>query len=347
MFSRTVLLHLFQPGKLKFYSRILTRQKLALKRRNLLLGRGETVPGIIILSTTRQCNLNCTGCYNHYRPVRPPGKGLHINRISYMFREACDMGTGIIILAGGEPFLRMDILERASGFSQIIFPVFTNGTLLDEEKIRFLKDNPHIIPILSLEGTEAATDIRRGEGLYGKVMKAAEALKRNRIFYGVSVTLTRHNTDDILDGGFVPLMLSRGARTFFFVEYTPAGPQDASNCLSENQKKKVSAKRDEFQKRKRALFINLPGDEESYGGCLAAGRGFIHISPEGDLEPCPFAPFSAANIAECTLKEALSSDFIRTLRENRHLLGESRGGCTLWNNREWVARKLESSLSTG
>ena len=45
-----------------------------------------------------------------------------------------------------------------------------------------------------------------------------------------------------------------------------------------------------FHNKYRALFVNVPGDEKDFGGCLSAGRGFVHVSAEGDLEPCPFAP---------------------------------------------------------
>ena len=36
------------------------------------------------------------------------------------------------------------------------------------------------------------------------------------------------------------------------------------------------------------LFFSVPGDEKKFGGCLSAGRGFVHISVSGDLEPCSF-----------------------------------------------------------
>ena len=44
-----------------------------------------------------------------------------------------------------------------------------------------------------------------------------------------------------------------------------------------------------FRNKYRALFFNVPGDEKDVGDCLSAGRGFVHVSAEGDLEPCHFA----------------------------------------------------------
>ena len=85
-----------------------------------------------------------------------------------------------------------------------------------------------------------------------------------------------------------------------------------------------------------ALFIGFPGDEDTYGGCLAAGRGFVHVSPSGDLEPCPAAPVSDANLSGVSLKDALHSPFLGTIRRHHNLLTETTGGCALRANREWV-----------
>ena len=88
------------------------------------------------------------------------------------------------------------------------------------------------------------------------------------------------------------------------------------------------------------LMVTLPGDEEKYGGCLASGRGFLHISSTGALEACPFAPYSDTNIKEMPLKEALKSGLLKEIRDKHDTLKESRGGCALKENREWVESLL-------
>ena len=85
-----------------------------------------------------------------------------------------------------------------------------------------------------------------------------------------------------------------------------------------------------------ALFITVPGDEEEIGGCMSAGKGFIHINAEGGVEPCPFAPYSDANLNELSLQEALQSEFLKKIRDNHEHLSETEGGCALWVKREWV-----------
>jgi MoaA/NifB/PqqE/SkfB family radical SAM enzyme len=91
-----------------------------------------------------------------------------------------------------------------------------------------------------------------------------------------------------------------------------------------------------------SLFIAVPGDEEEIGGCLSAGRGFVHINANGDLEPCPFAPYSDTNLRDSSLREALQSDFLKAIRANHKHLRETEGRCALWVNREMVESLLRA-----
>jgi len=75
------------------------------------------------------------------------------------------------------------------------------------------------------------------------------------------------------------------------------------------------------------------------------GKGFIHINAEGDVEPCPFAPYSDTNLINSTLKEALQSDFLRKIRQSHEHLSETEGGCALWIKREWVKSVLDQKLA--
>lgn len=77
-------------------------------------------------------------------------------------------------------------------------------------------------------------------------------------------------------------------------------------------------------------------------GCLSAGRGFVHINATGDIEPCPFAPYSDINLRDSSLKDALQSEFLKTIRQNHRELSETEGGCALWVKREWVRSLLKS-----
>ena len=82
-----------------------------------------------------------------------------------------------------------------------------------------------------------------------------------------------------------------GARSFFFIEYLPAESGTESLILTGAQKKALTAFVRRMRERFQAIFFDFPGDEYALGTCLSAGRGFIHISAEGNIEPCPFPHF--------------------------------------------------------
>ena len=136
-----------------------------------------------------------------------------------------------------------------------------------------------------------------------------------------------------------------GCGLFIMVDYVPQTESDMDLCLTKEQKAMLPSRLALLRKSIPALFISLPGDEEKFGGCMAAGRGFAHISAAGNLEPCPFAPFSDMNLREKSLKEILGSPFMNRIRKSHRLLGEANGGCTLWENREWVQSHLQSTLA--
>lgn len=316
----------------RFLSIALFQGEQAKKRATATL-RGKTVPGILIASVTRRCNLSCGGCYS--RTLRPdPSKELGDDRFLELFREAVALGVGTIMIAGGEPLLRRPLLEGVAAIPGVVVPVFTNGILVDGPYLDLFSSG-RIFPIFSVEGDAAFTAGRRGEGVHELVLLHAAELRRRGAIFGFSVTLTSANADSVLSDGFLKTIEELGASILVLVEFVPVQSGTEALILRADQKAELArpGKFDGYH----FLAVSLPGDEEYFGGCLAAGRGFIHLSDDGSLEACPFAPFSDVNAAESSLAEALESPLMRAIRERHAELTETSGGCALWNKRGWVA----------
>jgi MoaA/NifB/PqqE/SkfB family radical SAM enzyme len=247
------------------------------------------------------------------------------------------------MIAGGEPLVRPEILEIIADFPEITFLVFTNGLLITENVADRIGKQRNFVPVLSLEGQEEGTDDRRGKGVYQRLLGTVEKLKSRGIFWSVSLTITRLNFDILTDDQFIKDLNDSGCKLFFFVEYTPVSQDTEAWLLTDEQRGRLISIRNSLRERYPALFITIPGDEEEIGGCLSAGRGFVHISASGDVEPCPFAPYSDVNLRDKSLKEALQSEFLKKIRENHGRLSEVQGGCVLWVEREWVKQLLQNS----
>lgn len=301
---------------------------------------GEHVPAFLISSITSNCNMFCIGCYA--RANKSCGEGLKKEQLSSerwgsIFKEAKELGVVFILLAGGEPLMRRAVIEKAAEVKEIMFPIFTNGTMLQEEYIKLFDKNRNLIPMLSIEGNKEQTDGRRGEGTYAALMKVMDTLKEKGILYGASVTVTTENVRTVTSKAFFDKLYNKGCKALIFIEYVPVtestkqlAPTDIEREILEGEQQKL---REHYED---AIFISFPGDEKYSGGCLAAGRGFFHINVDGSVEPCPFSPYSDTNLKDCTLREALKSPLFIKLNETGMLLGEHDGGCLLFQKEKDV-----------
>lgn len=123
--------------------------------------------------------------------------------------------------------------------------------------------------------------------------------------------------------------MESGCQLFFFVEYVPVKEATENIIITEEQRTELVAILDSFRKKFSGLFVSFLGDEVAFGGCLSAERGFIHVSAEGDLEPCSFAPYSDTNLKDLSLKKALQSKLLSKIRKNHAELTKTKGGCGL------------------
>jgi MoaA/NifB/PqqE/SkfB family radical SAM enzyme len=341
LFRSAVRISLRDPASASFMVRTVRQQRRAAKTRQAWLERGIRVPPLAIASITNRCNLQCKGCYS-WAQHRSAETVMSADRLRSVFAEADELGMSIILLAGGEPLVRPDILDITADFPNIVFPMFTNGLLIDDRAIAKLARQRHVVPAISLEGREARTDDRRGPGVYAHLQRTMTKMKRAGVFFGTSLTVTRENFAAVTDPDFIAEMVDRGCRIFFFVDYIPVQQGTDQLALTEEQAATQLKLMIRFRTQFPALFVAFPGGEHMFGGCLAAGRGFIHISADGGVEPCPFSPFSDSNLNEVSLREALQSRLLKSIRESDVHLNGTDGGCALWENREWVASLLEA-----
>jgi MoaA/NifB/PqqE/SkfB family radical SAM enzyme len=340
LFSDAVRITLWDLSVAPFFVRMRRAQHRAERRRAMLAAEGVHVPPFMIISVTGRCNLACAGCYAQAQQ-REEEPDMTPTELLSVVRQGHDLGIGIMLLAGGEPMTRVnDLLTIASAVPDVIFPVFTNGTLLDELLVCRIRGQRNVVPVISLEGHAAATDARRGQGVARQAQAAIARMRRAGVFFGTSLTVTRLNIDTVLDEQCLRSLVDLGCRLFFFVEYVPVREGTESLVLDSAQRARLVEVVASLQKRLRGLFIVFPGDEEAFGGCLAAGRGFIHISPSGRLEPCPFAPYSDVSVRDVPLRDALASPLLAAIRDNHDRLTETSGGCALWSQRDWVRSLL-------
>ncbi len=346
--GRAYLNVLSNPHEARFVARM---QKLFTKserrRKEVLEKDGLEVPPFLIASIATTCNLQCKGCYARKNGIASdPGQStkatLTPEQWHTIFSDAAETGVNFCLLAGGEPLTRRDLLEKIATLEDIIFPVFTNATLIGPQYIDFFRRHLNIVPIVSLEGDAMATDNRRGKGVYQRALLSMEMLHKEHLFFGTSITVTTENYREVTSLEYLRHLAELGCRLVFFVEYVPFDESTQHLAFKDEHvaemEQLLEQRREEV---KEMIFLSFPGDEKALDGCLAAGRGFFHIGPDGAAEPCPFSPFSDSNVATLGLKEALRSPLFTKIRAAKALGWEHTGGCTLYEHREEVEAMLK------
>lgn len=335
---------LFHPAESAFMMRFAAACKRADTIRHEFEEKGEHIPPFLIASITSICNLHCAGCYA--RSLDSCSDGTPVQQLSAeqwgkVFSEAVDLGISFILLAGGEPMVRMDVIEKAADYPDILFPIFTNGTLIDDKLLVFMDKHRNLIPVFSVEGGQLLTDARRGEGIFDKVQSIMLKMQKKRLVFGASVTVTTENMSEVTSDRFIKSLTDSGCKLIFYIEYVPTEHSSKALALNDELRERLSARVDELRKENSAaLFISFPGDEKLSDGCLAAGRGFFHINSHGGAEPCPFSPYSDINVIETSLREALKSKLFLALRSGDILLDEHEGGCVLFQKQAEVEKLL-------
>lgn len=314
--------------------------KAASKKRKESEEKGEHIPAFLIASITSSCNLHCAGCYaravHACADTKPVGQ-LSAEEWDNIFEQAQELGISFILLAGGEPMMRHDVIEKAGSRQNILFPIFTNGTLIEDNYIKLLKKNRNLLPIFSVEGKEEQTDARRGEGVYEKVLTTMEKMQKEKLLFGSSVTVTKSNLHEVTSDAFVESLKGKDCKAVFFVEFVPMAPEMEQLAPRDSEREYMAKRLAEIrEKYPDMLFLSFPGDEKSSGGCIAAGRGFFHINSHGGAEPCPFSPYSDVNVKDTSLRHALQSPLFKKLQSSGVLLEDHAGGCVLYENRKEV-----------
>ncbi|MBR1863921.1 MAG: radical SAM protein [Ruminococcus sp.] len=328
------------PRESAFMAKFAIASRTASKKRRIAEDKGEHIPPFLIASITSSCNLHCAGCYsrcNNATTDEEPVKQLTSGEWLKIFDEADELGISFILLAGGEPMLRRDIIQAAGKKQNILFPIFTNGTYIDQRYFELFDKCRNLVPVMSIEGSKETTDARRGKGIYDKLIANMEEFRKRGLIFGASVTVTRQNYREVCCDEFLDSLAERGCKAVIFVEYVPVTEESKELAPGDAERGYLQAETARLRKeRPEMVYISFPGDEKSSGGCVAAGRGFFHINSHGGAEPCPFSPYSDTNVKNTSLRQAIRSPLFTALQSGDILMDDHEGGCVLYEKRELV-----------
>ncbi len=303
------------------------------------------VPWLILMDPTSACNLHCTGCW-----AAEYGNKLNLTleEMDSVVTQGKELGVYFYMFTGGEPLVRKaDLIKLCEKHNDCAFLSFTNGTLVDEAFCEELKRVGNLYLAISLEGFSEVNDLRRGNGVFGKVMHAMDLLKKNGLVFGTSICYTSKNWDAVTSDEFVDLMIDKGCRYAMYFHYMPVGNDASLDLLpTPEQRTYIKDRVREIRsmtKGKGIFTMDFQNDGEFVGGCIAGGRNYFHINANGDAEPCVFIHYSDANIRTHSLLEILQNPLFMAYHNNQPFNKNHLRPCPMLENPEILQRIVKET----
>lgn len=280
------------------------------------LKRGEFFPPFLHLSITNACNLRCQGCWVD---VDAPHHAIDLSTLNRVIREAKTQGCAFFGILGGEPFMHPELFDLLAAHPDCYFQVFTNGQFLTEKTAEQLRRLANATPLISIEGRELVSDQRRGgKEVYGRTLRGLDHAIEAGLLTGVATSVCQSNIEDLLSESWLDHLIQRGVHYVWYHTYRPVGPVMRPEwALRPDQLLRIRQFLVRMRARKPIGIVDAYYDADGRALCPMVAGMCHHISPYGDLEPCPVLQFAVETIRDPRgiVETVRSSAFLRDFRE--------------------------------
>jgi len=305
--------------------------------------RGEFFPPFLYVSVINSCNLRCQGCWVD---VSAKQQTIDLEAMNQLITEAKEMGNVFFGIVGGEPFMHPQLLEIFEANPDCYFQVFTNGHFITDEVAKKLRKFGNVTPLISVEGNEFVSDLRRGrDGVLNKTLEGVQNCLNNKLLTGVCTSVCKSNIDDLLNEAWVDRLIEMGVFYTWFHIYRPMGP-NPNPALSLSPEEQLRARKFvvEMRAKKPIVIIDAYFDGGGQALCPAANGVSHHINPWGGIEPCPIIQFAAESIHKTEEdNRPLKDKFIQSefLKDFRDLAAETTRGCIVLERPDLLKELVE------
>lgn len=165
------------------------------RTRGTTTGKGP----IVVWNCTRTCNLNCKHCYAEAVNSYSPGE-LTTDEAMHFMETLVSYKVPVLLLSGGEPLMRKDIFELIEYGNKIglRMVISTNGTLIDRDKAKRIKELGVSYVGISLDGLRAVNDSFRGvPGAFEKALEGFRNCRETEQKTGLRLTLSKTNRQEL------------------------------------------------------------------------------------------------------------------------------------------------------
>ena len=285
--------------------------------------RGEYFPPFLYLSIINSCNLRCQGCWVDVEEK----DSIDLETLNRTITEAKRHGNSFFGILGGEPFMHPGLLDLLAAHPDCYFQVFTNGQFITEKVAKRLREIGNTTPLISIEGREFTSDERRGKkDVFNRTLRGLDHCLREKILTGVATSVCQSNIDELLTEDWLRELIARGVHYVWYHSYRPMGPKpNFQLALRPDQLVRIRRFVTDMRAKVPIAIIDAYYDHRGQALCPMSTGISHHISPRGDIEPCPIIQFATETIRDsrgiyATMRD---STFLKDFRElsARHTRG--------------------------
>jgi MoaA/NifB/PqqE/SkfB family radical SAM enzyme len=295
--------------------------------------KGEVFPAFQFISITNECNLNCQGCW-----VSKGEKGstLEIAQIHKIIDDSKKYGSYFFGILGGEPLMYKALLEIFKAHPDCYFQLFTNGTLLNDSMAENLRNCANVTPLISFEGNEQIADIRRGSNqVFRKTVQAIETSVKHKLITGVAISVCKSNIEMALSEEFINMLHAKGVIYLWYYIYRPSGENPCYElALSPEEIQRLRIFLVEGRTKYPLVLIDSYWGADGEPFCPAAEGLSHHISPDGEIEPCPVIQFACDHISTNDLKTVYENSVF--LKDFKTSVSKKTKGCIFMEDPAWL-----------
>ena len=223
-----------------------------------------------------------------------------------------------------------ELVDLLAAHPDCYFQLFTNGQFITEKVAKRLREVANATPLVSIEGREFTSDERRGrKDVFNKTIRGLEHCLRARLLTGVATSVCQSNIDELLTEQWLRELIRRGVHYVWYHTYRPVGPRmNPQLALRPDQLVRVRKFVVEMRAKMPIAIIDAYYDHDGRALCPMATGVSHHVSPRGDIEPCPIIQFAVETIGDSRgLFETMRrSSFLRDFRE---LSAQATRGCVV------------------
>jgi len=251
----------------------------------------------VFLSLTDKCNLDCKYCYQSYSPTLNPYNELKKEEWIKLIKGLKKLKIKKIRFIGGEPFLYKDFWDivKYANKERLEIKIFTNGTLLDEELIKKVKECEAVLSFNLNSEKEGIQDFYQGKGNWRKTINAIKKCKKENVEFEIASPLTNKNIRSIEK--FIGLCTNLGAKRIRFVPLILIGN---ASVMGKDRPSKKQIKKLEKKIKNKKIEVTI--------GCRSceAGINYLTIQSNGDVTPCSINKTILCNIRKTTIEKIIN-----------------------------------------